>query len=142
MSTQDLRSELMELEHQYWKAIQDGDGDAVMRLTADTCLVTGASGVGALPNAAVAEMMKKATWKLTSFHLDDAKAQQVSDDVAILAYKVHEELTVDGKKISLDAADASTWVRTGGTWRCALHTESILGDPFGRDRVSASAPAR
>ena len=51
-----------------------------------------------------------------------------------MAYQVHEELTVEGKPLTLDAADASTWVRRDGTWRCALHTESIAGDPFGRDR--------
>jgi hypothetical protein len=34
----------------------------------------------------------------------------------------------------LDAADSSTWVRRNGRWLCALHTEAILGDPFGRDR--------
>jgi hypothetical protein len=28
----------------------------------------------------------------------------------------------------------STWVRRNGGWVCALHTESILGDPFGRDK--------
>jgi hypothetical protein len=56
-------------------------------------------------------------------------------DVAVLAYTVHEELTVEGKRVTLDAADASTWVRRDGRWVCALHTESLRGDPFGRDRL-------
>jgi hypothetical protein len=56
------------------------------------------------------------------------------DDVAIVAYQVYEELTVDGKPVTLDAADSSTWVRRNGRWLCALHTEAIAGDPFGRDR--------
>lgn len=55
-------------------------------------------------------------------------------DVAVLAYKVHEHLTVDGQPVSVDAADSSTWVRRDGRWVCALHSESIVGDPFGRDR--------
>jgi hypothetical protein len=58
----------------------------------------------------------------------------LGDDVAIVAYQVHEELTVDGKPVTLDAADSSTWVRRDGRWLCALHTEAIAGDPFGRDR--------
>jgi len=61
-------------------------------------------------------------------------ARAVTDDVAVVAYKVREQLTVDGKPLTLDAADASTWVRRDGRWLCALHTESIAGDPFGRDR--------
>jgi len=27
---------------------------------------------------------------------------------------------------------SSVWVRRDGTWTCALHTESVAGDPFGR----------
>lgn len=58
----------------------------------------------------------------------------LEDDVALVAYKVHEDLTVDGKKVSMDAADSSVWVRRNDQWRCALHTESLAGDPYGRDR--------
>ena len=58
----------------------------------------------------------------------------LGDEVAIVAYKVHEELTVEGEKVVIDAADASTWIRRDGAWVCALHTEAITGDPFGRDR--------
>jgi hypothetical protein len=28
-------------------------------------------------------------------------------------------------------------VRRGGRWVCALHTEAIAGDPYGRDRRPA-----
>ena len=44
------------------------------------------------------------------------------------------ELTVDGKPLQLEAADASVWIKRDGHWRCAVHTESVKGDPFGRDR--------
>lgn len=53
--------------------------------------------------------------------------------------KVNERLTVDGKPLKLEAADASTWVRRGERWVCALHTEAITGDPFGRDRTAQRA---
>ena len=56
--------------------------------------------------------------------------------------EVHEELTVDGKPLTLDAADTSTWVRREGRWLCALHTEAIAGDPFGRDRVGSRGRGR
>ena len=60
---------------------------------------------------------------------------------AVIAYKVRENLTVDGKKLTLEAADASTWVRDGDGWKCALHTESVLGDPYGRDRKPVTKAA-
>ena len=72
---------------------------------------------------------------------DDAQVRLLGDDVAVLACNVHEELTVDGKPVTLDAADASTWVRRNDRWVCALHTESLKGDPFGRDRRATAQRA-
>jgi Domain of unknown function (DUF4440) len=80
-------------------------------------------------------MMQAAPYTLNSFVLKDgARVRLLRDHVAIVAYQVHEELTVDGMPVTLDAADSSTWVRRDGRWLCALHTEAILGDSFGRDR--------
>jgi hypothetical protein len=131
-----LSKELLALEREYWQAIQDRDVTTAMRLSDETCIVTGASGVGALDRKSLGGMLENAKYKIRSFQIDDdVKVRQLGDDVAVLAYKVREELTVDGKPVTLEAADASTWVRRHGQWVCALHTESILGDPFGRDRA-------
>jgi hypothetical protein len=127
--------DLLELEREYWQAIKDKDPDAVIRLSDDICIVTGAQGVGKIDRDALARMIKGAPYTLNSFELGDgAEVRLVTDEVVIIAYKVHEELTVDGKPVTLDAADSSVWVRRDGRWVCALHTESILGDPYGRDR--------
>jgi hypothetical protein len=67
--------------------------------------------------------------------------RQLDADRAILAYKVHEDLTMDGEPGSIDAADTSPWVRRDGGRLCALHTESITGGPFGRDRAAAASPS-
>jgi len=136
MANSTLAKELLDLENQYWQAIKEKDTDAAMRLTDDECLVTGAQGVGRVSRQTLSEMLKNAPYTLHSFELKDAEVRQLRDDVAILAYKVHEDLTVEGRPVKLDAADASTWVRRDGQWRCALHTEAIAGDPFGRDRKS------
>ena len=79
-------------------------------------------------------MFNTANYELKDFSVDDMQVRMLSEDVAIVAYKVREDLKVDGKAVTLEAADASTWVRRNGQWVCALHTESIAGDPFGRDR--------
>ena len=137
-TTKKIAKELMELEQQYWQAIKDKDVAAAMRLTDDPCIVAGAQGVASIDNQSFTKMMNSATYTLDEFELaDDVQVRMLGDDIAILAYKVHEELTVDGKPLTLDAADASTWVRRDGRWVCALHTESIAGDPFGRDRHAA-----
>jgi hypothetical protein len=142
MATMTLEKELLELERQYWQAIKDKDVDTAMRLTDDPCIVTGAQGIGSIDRKSLGSMMKAARYTLNTFEVkDDARVRVLGNDVAILAYNVHEELTVEGKPVTLDAADASTWVRRDGHWVCALHTESIVGDPFGRDRRPAKGNA-
>lgn len=129
-----VENELVDLERRYWQALQDGDDETALALTDDPCLVAGAQGVASLDRSAMADMLKQATWKLQRFAIDDAKVRMIGDDAAVLAYIVHEEVTVDGRAVKLQASDASTWVRRDGRWVCALHTEALAGDAFGRDR--------
>ena len=84
--------------------------------------------------------MRGAKWTLKSFTIDDLRVRPIDDDTAVAAYKVHEELEVEGKPVTLDAADSSVWVRRNGTWKCALHTESVRGDPYGRDKIKRPSP--
>ena len=136
MAKTTLADELLDLEKQYWDAIKEKDAEKAIRLTDEECILTGAQGVGRVNRQALTSMMQEATYTLHRYELKDPEVRRLSDDVAILAYKVREEMTVEGKPLTLEAADASTWVRRDGEWRCALHTESIVGDPFGRDRHS------
>jgi len=137
MPSTTIEHELLELENQYWQAIKDKDVDAAIRLSDDPCIVTGAQGVARIDARTMAGMMNAAAYTLDNFTIsDDVHVRQLADDVVVLAYNVHEELTVEGKRVTLDAADASTWVRRDRRWVCALHTESLKGDPFGRDQRS------
>lgn len=137
-----LESDILAREKQFWQSMIDKDGQAGSRLAADPCLVTGAQGVGRIDRKTFAKMMAEGAWQLHAFEFSDVKVEAVTDDVAVIAYKVREELTVDGERLTMEAADASTWVRKGGAWTCALHTESVLGDPYGRDRTQADGAAR
>ena len=135
MTQQTLEQDLLALERQYWQALKDKDVDGALALTDEPCLVTGAQGVGSVDKQAYAAMMEHATWAIEDFVIgDDVQVRILSDDTAILAYTVREQLQVDGESVTFEAADASTWIRRGGRWLCAMHSESILGDPFGRDR--------
>lgn len=136
-----IEAQLLDHEKQYWQAIKDRDVQAAMRLTDDSCIVTGAQGVARITREAFAGMLQAGGWTLHEVTLSDVQVRVLSEDVAIVAYKIKELLTVDGKPLTLEAADSSTWVRREGQWMCALHTEALAGDPFGRDRQPA-APKR
>ena len=139
MNTKAIEKQLLSLETQYWRAIKDQDLQAMLRLTDDPCIVAGAQGARTYGIDDMKRMIQQnRTYTLDDFEISDqVEVRMLRDDVAILAYKVHEELTVDGKPVAFDATEASTWVRRDDRWLCALHTESIAGDAFGRDRKPA-----
>jgi ketosteroid isomerase-like protein len=142
MTTATLGKELLDLERQYWGALKNRDLDTATRLTDFPCIVTGPQGVGHLDEGAFAELVENAPYDIRRVDVsDDVEVRLLRDDVAVVAYKIHEELTVDGKPVTIEAADSSTWVRRNGTWLCAHHTEAITGDPFGRDRAGATSTA-
>jgi ketosteroid isomerase-like protein len=135
--------ELRNLERRYWDAIQQKDEATAMELSDEQCVVVGAQGVGEIDRERLGQMLKQASYEVTRYQVDDLAfhIRKITDDVAIVAYEVREDLIVDGKPESLAAFDASVWVRRGDAWLCALHTESLKGDPFGRrdvDRLSGS----
>ncbi len=133
MPTATVEQEVLELEKTYWQAIKDRDVETVTRLSDDPCTIAGAQGVRSIDRRTLAGLMKDTPYTMHSFRIGrNAEVRMLGNDVAIIAYEVHEDLTVDGKPVSLDAADTSTWVRRNGSWVCALHTESLRGDPFGR----------
>lgn len=128
----EIARELVRLEKRYWLALQDRDKETAVSLSDDPCLVVGAQGVGEIDNRAMADMVEGASYDLDHFEFDNVTVRPLTDDVAIVAYKVSEELVVDGKPVNLEAYDSSVWIRRDGKWLCSLHTESIAGDPFGR----------
>ncbi|MDP2276137.1 MAG: nuclear transport factor 2 family protein [Archangium sp.] len=142
MANANATEELMELERQFWEAIKNRDGKTAAALSDDPCVVTGAQGFGSYTPKQVGAMMNDGRYELRSFRFaKNPEVQLIGDDVAVVAYRVHEDLVVEGKPVSLEATDSSTWVRREGQWRCALHTEAILGDPFGRDRNLSQPPS-
>lgn len=140
MTTQTDKQELLDVEKEFWNAMKDKDARAAERMTDDGCIIVGAQGVSSIDAKSMGKMTKEGKWELERFSFDDKNAQVrfVSDDVAIVAYKVSERVVVDGRTLPIEANDSSVWVRRDGEWLCALHTESLAGDPFGRDRTAAN----
>lgn len=137
MADDELTALLRSLEEQFWQAMATQDVAAATALSDEPTVVTGASGAAVIDRATLGTMLAGGGWTLRSYTISDLVAQQVTDDVAVVAYRVHQELDVAGEAVAFDATDASTWVRRDGSWVCALHTESIAGDAFGRDRAGS-----
>ncbi len=134
MTTSTKERELIETEQRFWDSMRNKDGATAAALTDDGSIIVGAQGVSKIDRKSMEKMTAEGPWELKEFSFDD-KTRQVrflTDDIAIVAYTVSEELVYEGKPLHLDAHDSSVWVRRDGAWRCALHTETPAGDPFGR----------
>jgi uncharacterized protein (TIGR02246 family) len=139
-------TELMAVESRFWDALKDRDPRAAATLTEDECILVGAQGVMSIGPEALGKMLEgDLPYEIDGYAMDESKTiiRKIGNDLAIVAYPVHEDLHVEGKRVSLDAYDATVWLRKNGKWVTVLHTESIAGDPFGRDRNKVAArPAR
>ena len=137
-STNAHEQELVEVERRFWNAMKEKDASTASELTDDQCVVVGAQGVSAIDAQTMGKMTTEGAWELEQFSFDE-QARQIrflTDDIAIVAYPVKERVIVDGATLPIEANDSSVWIRRDGQWRCALHTESLAGDPFGRDKVA------
>jgi len=134
-----VASEIEMLERKFWQAMLDRDVDAAAALVAETFVVTGAQGVAAMNRPTFIKLMSDGQWTLHAFSFEDIEVVEPRSDVAVIGYRVRETVTVDGEKLDIACADASTWVRGPDGWVCVLHTESLEGDPFGRDRRKQAA---
>jgi ketosteroid isomerase-like protein len=128
--------ELLALERQYWDALKDRDARTVGRLTAEDSTVAGASGVSGWNRQSIAKALESAAYTIKDYRIDPqtVRINRIGDDAVAIAYGVHEDLEVDGKPVKLDAFDSSVWHKGENGWTCVLHTESIKGDAYGRDR--------
>lgn len=131
-NTDAIQQELLAKERQYWNAIKEKDAATALSLSDEDCLVVGAQGIGALSKAALEKMLRGASYGLRDFSIEELRLRPISEDVMAVAYKVREELELEGRTIRLVAYDTSLWTRRDGQWVCAMHTESLAGDPFGR----------
>jgi len=133
MQTDDvLKQQLISRENDYWMAVKEKNAEAAARLSDDPCMVVGAEGVRELSKNVLSGMLREATFEIHGFTLDDVHFRRLGSDVAALAYRVNEELTVNGERIKLQAFDSSVWMKRNGDWICVVHTESLAGDSFGR----------
>ena len=120
------KEEIVSLEKDYWNAMKRKDGKRASQLSGNVALTTSARGVTAIPKAKMGAMTEEGNWTLESYEFANVEVVTPSADVAIIAYTVKQNVTMDGKKQELRAADSSTWIRGAEGWECHAHTETFL----------------
>ncbi|MEX0781379.1 MAG: nuclear transport factor 2 family protein [Dehalococcoidia bacterium] len=121
-----VQSEILQLEKRYWDAIKSGrylrHGGAHRRPVPRGR----PQGATLMDRKQFREIWSTDDWRVRSFTIDDrnASVRPIGNDVAVVAYRVNEELEQQGKPQQIEAYDTSVWVRENGSWRCAAHTET------------------
>jgi hypothetical protein len=135
--------EVIALERDYWDAMKARDARTAGRLTAEDCTIVGASGVTGVDPRQMTQLLEAAPYRINDYRFDPktTRITHLCDDTVAITYGVHEDVEVDGQRVQLDAFDSSVWKKAASGWTCVLHTESIAGDPFGRDRAAGKRPS-
>ena len=120
---------ITKLETRFWQSMVDKDPAAAKTMIAEECLVIGTMGTMKIDPEKYAQMTSKGQWTLESFEFSDLAVVFPSDDVALVAYEVHQKGAMKGNALDMRCADSTTWVRQNGEWKCAMHTETMLSEP-------------
>ena len=119
---------IVDLENKFWQSMVDKDAKTAKAMIADDCLITGPMWAMKIDPDKYEEMTRDGKWALEKYTFSDVDVIFPAVDVAVIAYTVHQTGMMGDKPMDLTCADATTWVRDGGVWKCSLHTETIMED--------------
>ena len=121
---------LIELENKFWQAIVDEDADAAVEMLSEPSVLVGAHGAMKFDHEDYRKMTVNPPRKLTRFELSDVEVVFPNDATAVVAYHVKQHVAEKGKTGSAvqEMNDSSTWIKTGGDWKCVMHTETPAGE--------------
>ena len=126
------KQQIVDLETRFWQSMKDKDVETAKSLIAKEGLVTGPMGTMTINPQKYAQMTRDGQWTLEDFEINNVEVVQPTEDSAIIAYEVHQTGDMKGRPMDLRCADSSVWVKEEGSWKCALHTETILEDANSR----------
>ena len=123
---QQASTTVIDLEKRFWQSMVDGQTDVALGLLCEPSIMVSEHGTMKFDHAAYRKMAEQGAKVVKSFQLSDVDVQFPSETTAIVSYRVEQVVAprAQGELTRQEMFDSSTWVKTGATWKCALHTES------------------
>ena len=121
---------LIDLETRFWRSMVDHDTDTALELLNEPALMVSSHGAMKFDHAGYRKMAEQGSMVLNSFELKDIEVVHPNDTTAILTYRVKQGVSSRGNgdgASTMEMFDTSTWVQSGGDWRCVMHTETPVG---------------
>lgn len=117
------QAEIETLERAFWDSLIDNEPKVATGMLAEPSLMVSGHGAMTFDHAAYTKMAMDPRHKVLEYRISGMEVLSPRDEVAIATYRVHQKLEMDGKPMDMDVVDSSTWVKIGGDWKCAAHTE-------------------
>lgn len=117
---------IIDLERKFWQSLVDQDTDAALDMLCEPALMVGSHGAMKFDHAGYRRMAEDSGYAVQSYELSNMDVVFPNDATAVVTYRAKQKVSPngDGKTTELDMNDSSTWIRTPGGWKCAVHTES------------------
>jgi hypothetical protein len=117
---------LIDLETRFWQSMVDQKTDVALDLLSEKSLMVSSHGAMQFDHATYRKMAEQGSMVVTSFNLSDMMVVFPNDTTGILMYRVRQEVKAraGGATQVQDMRDTSTWIRTGDSWKCVMHTET------------------
>ena len=110
-------------EKSLWEAIKNGDMKTFSAGTSDELLDLDAMGM-AYNKADVVKVLGQ--MKMTDYSLTDFQMFMLNKDAAVLTYKSTSTAEMEGKSMTLNVLNSTTYVNQGGKWLPKFHTETVI----------------
>lgn len=121
-----METQIIELEKKYWQGMENHDYETVKKLTRFPCIITSNNGVQSVDEDAFKKMFESGDHKIKVIGFSDVEAQSLSENAAVIAYKIELGMEVNKQENSMKCVCTSTWVQENNNWVCVMHTETEL----------------
>ena len=122
-----METQIIELEKEYWKGMENHDYETVKKLTRFPCIIAGKNGVQSVDQATLKKMFESGDGdKIQVLNISDVESQLITENTAIIGYLITLAIADDQQKTPVKCACTSTWIKEQDNWVCALHTETEL----------------
>jgi ketosteroid isomerase-like protein len=122
-----METHIIELEKEYWRAMENRDFTTIKRLTRFPCIVAGKNGIREVDEPTFKAMFDSSeNMQLKIIEISSTATQVIGEQTAVIAYRITMEYSIEGKNSPFNCACTSTWIKEDGQWVCVMHTETEL----------------
>lgn len=122
-----MEQEILELEKEYWAAMENRDFNTVKRLTRFPCIVAGKNGIRLVDEESFKAMFDSSeNLNLKVIEISSVDAQFINNNTAIIGYQINQEYAIEKEIKAFNCVCTSTWIKENDQWICAMHTETEL----------------